>query len=215
MNKLPNEILEIIFNNLTVDEKIVISQLSKRFFDINFDHVNSFICSKAAENGHLDCLRYAHENGCAWDENTCAVAADGHLDCLRYAHENGCAWDKDTCENAAATGHLDCLRYAHENGCAWDENICFIAIEYGHLDCVKYVIANTRYYYDDINYKKELCKIAATNGHLECLKYIYEEIYEEDLGWYIYEVANQNGHIDCAQYIANQRRRFWNEDDWN
>jgi hypothetical protein len=53
MNKLPNEILEIIFNNLTVDEKIVISQLSKRFFDINFKHVTPFICSEAARNGYF------------------------------------------------------------------------------------------------------------------------------------------------------------------
>ena len=25
----------------------------------------------AAENGHLECLKYAHENGCPWDEMTC------------------------------------------------------------------------------------------------------------------------------------------------
>jgi hypothetical protein len=29
----------------------------------------------AAEKGHLDCLKYAHENGCDWDEQTCANAA--------------------------------------------------------------------------------------------------------------------------------------------
>ncbi len=40
------------------------------------------------KNGHLDCLRYAHENGCRWITTTCIFAAlNGHLDCLRYAHE--------------------------------------------------------------------------------------------------------------------------------
>ncbi len=52
-------------------------------------------CRYAAENGHFDCLRYAHENGCPWDETTCRYAAEnGHLDCLRYAYNNGCPWMK-------------------------------------------------------------------------------------------------------------------------
>lgn len=46
----------------------------------------------AAMNGHLDCLKYAHENGCPWDSQTTALAAEyGHLDCLEYARKNGCA----------------------------------------------------------------------------------------------------------------------------
>ena len=29
------------------------------------------------------------------DENTCSYAAEnGHLDCLVFAHENGCPWNK-------------------------------------------------------------------------------------------------------------------------
>jgi hypothetical protein len=71
--------------------------------------------------GGLKCLRYAHENGCPWDEKTCSeAAAGGHLECLRYAHENGCPWNKETCYCAVADGRLDCLKYAHENGCPWD-----------------------------------------------------------------------------------------------
>jgi len=63
-------------------------------------------------------LKYAHENGCPWDEYTCREAAkNGHLECLKYAHENGCPWDKITCGEAAQEGHLECLKYAHENGC--------------------------------------------------------------------------------------------------
>ena len=54
--------------------------------------------STAAENGHLECLKYAHEHGCPWDEETCAVAAEnGQLECLKYAHEHGCPWDEETC----------------------------------------------------------------------------------------------------------------------
>jgi hypothetical protein len=40
----------------------------------------------AARKGHLECLEYAHENGCEWDEETCVFAAlNRHLECLKYA----------------------------------------------------------------------------------------------------------------------------------
>ena len=74
--------------------------------DIKYD-----ICKTAAEKGDLESY--------AWNEWTCANAAlNGHLDCLRYAHENGCPWNEVTILFAAENGHLNCLRYAHENGCA-------------------------------------------------------------------------------------------------
>ena len=66
-------------------------------------------------------MRYAHEHGCPWNNNTCwAAARGGHLEVLRYAHEHGCPWDKETCSYAAEGGHLEVLRYAHEHGCPWD-----------------------------------------------------------------------------------------------
>lgn len=75
-------------------------------------------CTQAASRGHLECLKYADNMGCAWDRKTCEKAAEGgHLDCLRYAHENGCPWGSETCEKAAEGGHVDCLNYALENGC--------------------------------------------------------------------------------------------------
>ena len=53
----------------------------------------------AAEMVTSECLKYAHEKGCPWDEVTCSNAAkNGHLKCLKYAHENGCPWDKETCK---------------------------------------------------------------------------------------------------------------------
>ena len=71
----------------------------------------------AAENGHLECLKYAHERGCPWDELTCAYAAKlGNLECLKYAHEHGCPWDARTCGTAAENGHLECLKYAQDHG---------------------------------------------------------------------------------------------------
>jgi hypothetical protein len=58
--------------------------------------------------GYLNCLKYAHNNGCKWNSNACASAAlNGHFFCLKYAHENGCSWDEYTCSYAAKNGHLE------------------------------------------------------------------------------------------------------------
>ena len=52
------------------------------------------ICFRTIENGHLDCLKYAYENGCKLYKNkteACLIAIKyGHLDCLKYLHEIGC-----------------------------------------------------------------------------------------------------------------------------
>ena len=67
----------------------------------------------------LPLLQWARANGCAWDANTCALAAEnGHLDVLQWARANGCEWDANTCSCAARGGHLDVLRWARANGCA-------------------------------------------------------------------------------------------------
>ena len=72
-------------------------------------------CSTVAKNGHLECLKYAHENGLYWNRYTCSIAAlNGHLECLKYAHENLMSWNEYTCQFAASNGHLEstCSKYA-------------------------------------------------------------------------------------------------------
>jgi hypothetical protein len=106
-----------------------------------FWHIDTTL--NAATHGHLECLKYARENGCPLHERTSLIAAfKGQLDCLKYAHENGCPWNSDATSNSAAKGHLECLKYAHENGCPWDIGTTFIAAQYGHLDCLKYAHEN-------------------------------------------------------------------------
>jgi hypothetical protein len=74
----------------------------------------------AAQNGHFDCLKYAHENGCEWNNNTCEAIVANHLlhddsqQCLKYLHKNGCEWDAQACKHAALNGHLCLLQYAHK-----------------------------------------------------------------------------------------------------
>jgi len=72
----------------------------------------------AVSFGHLEILKYLHENGCSWNVRSCEIASmKGHLECLKYLHENGCPWNERCCENASYNGHLEVLKYLHENGC--------------------------------------------------------------------------------------------------
>ena len=97
----------------------------------------------AAENGNLEALKWAKENGCPWDKWTCADAAEnGHLKIIKWARENGCPWDKWTCARSAKNGHLEVLKWARENGCPWDEMTCAFAASNGHLEVLKWAREN-------------------------------------------------------------------------
>lgn len=54
---------------------------------------NEDTCTGAAQNGHLEVLKYLHENDCEWSDQTASLAAEaGQLECLKYLHENECEW---------------------------------------------------------------------------------------------------------------------------
>jgi len=123
----------------------------------------------AAERGYLDCLRYAHENGCRWSSSVPLIAVqNGHMACLKYAHENGCPCNKETCYVAARKGNLGCLKYLHENGCPCNEEACEYAAAGGSLDCLKYLHEH------GCPWNEETCTEAGWSGHLDCLQYAHE-----------------------------------------
>ena len=52
---------------------------------------DSYTCSFAALNGHLEVLKWARENACPWDSYTCSYAvANGQLEVLKWLEENNC-----------------------------------------------------------------------------------------------------------------------------
>ena len=120
----------------SADRHIMSIKLKFYYFKKNKDKMNCFKCTGcniASANGHLECLKYLHENGCPWDKETCRYSTwYGHLECLKYLHENGCPLDAVTCANAAYNGQLECLKYLHENSCPWDKETCRYSTWYGH-----------------------------------------------------------------------------------
>ena len=60
---------------------------------LGWDCIWSLVGARAAFNGHLECLKYAHENGCPWDKEDFVDLLPLMVilfECLKYAHENGC-----------------------------------------------------------------------------------------------------------------------------
>lgn len=114
------------------------TEICKQCFDLAFSTASNApdVCHAAASNGHLECLRHAHENGYAWNEQTChASAINGHLDCLKYAHQHGCALEEYLCSEIQ---DARCLIYAVKNGCCpWVKTWLEVAQDIGHADCYK------------------------------------------------------------------------------
>ena len=79
-------------------------------FQIGYKDNSVWACTMAAKGGHLNCLKFLHENKCRWSKNTAKAASNyGHLDCLIYLHEHNCPIDRISCINA--TVNVDCLNY--------------------------------------------------------------------------------------------------------
>jgi hypothetical protein len=126
------DVRKLIWGLLTKEDKLVIKIAHNRDRKVVLSWLFSYYC---AENGYLELLKWARENGCDWDWWTCAYAAKGgHLDVLKWVRQNGCDWDEWTCIYAAKGGHLEVLKWARESGCPWDEWTCIYAAKDGHLE---------------------------------------------------------------------------------
>ena len=108
--------------------------------------VDEWACAKAAQNGHLEVLKYLHEEGKApWDFHTASFAADnGHLHILEYLVERKFdKYDEWACTLAAKFGYFDCLVYLHETAKApWDSWGVFWAHTNNHSECLQYLLDN-------------------------------------------------------------------------
>ncbi|CAL6300708.1 unnamed protein product [Bathycoccus prasinos] len=103
-------------------------------------------CAYAAWKGHLECLKYLHEEAKAtWGSLTASWAAlYGHLHILEYLVER--KYDQFStyaCKNAAYSGHLDCLKYLHETAKApWTPSAVQRTHEKNQTECLQYLLDN-------------------------------------------------------------------------
>mmetsp|Transcript_35797 Transcript_35797/g.101304 ORF Transcript_35797/g.101304 Transcript_35797/m.101304 type:complete len:892 (+) Transcript_35797:527-3202(+) len=179
-------------------------------------------CARAAENGHLHVLKWAHQHACPWNEETCARAANaGHLHILKYAWSHGCRWYSGQCTNAAAAGgYLEMLKWARGQGCSWNELTCASAARGGHLEVLQWAVEH------GCPWDAGTCTAAASRGHLEVLQWarekgcpwnertgygavwgghihIVEWCFENGCPWDVYTCASAAGagHLEVLQYL--------------
>lgn len=91
--------------------------------------------AKAVVNScQIDIFEWLRDNGCDWDERTCAAAVHkGYIHVLKWVRENGCPWDESACYQAAETGRLHILQWLRSHGCPWNE-----------IDCANIAILNSK-----------------------------------------------------------------------
>jgi hypothetical protein len=105
---------------------------------------NSWTIDSAAMQGNLAMVKYCVDNGCPMDERVCEVAAsEGHLDVLKYVHENAqslgfgdcCPSNEMTCHFAHLNNHVDCLNYLIEQKCPGFEEFLpgALSLPHAHL----------------------------------------------------------------------------------
>ena len=124
----------------------------------------------AAEHGNLEMVKYCVANECPIGEYACAFAALlGHLEVLKYLHEEAKApWDSWTAYWAAENGHLHILEYLVERKYdEYSEYACVLAARNGHLDCLKYLRETAKAPCDE-----EAVREAYKNNHPDCVQYL-------------------------------------------
>ena len=155
------------------------------------------LCIGAAQNGHLEVLKWLTEIGCPYDVEVCTVAAKGgHLDTLKWAHENGYPCRAETVQAAAGSGKLLVLEWLHEKQCPRDAWAFNMAAAHGNFEVLKW-LHNKGY-----PWCPGTCDKAAEYGHIDVLKWLRDK----GCPWseFTLKEAAKNGHHHIVRWaIAN------------
>ena len=137
--------------------------------------------NRAAHHGNLEMVKYCVANECPIDRCACTNAASGgHLEVLKYLHEEAkVPWGWMTANFAAQNGHLHILEYLVERKFdKYNEEACYRAAKYGHLDCLKYLHETAKAPWDS-----RAVRYAHKNDQTECVQYLLDNNCPLPYGW--------------------------------
>ena len=158
--------------------------------------IPTLVVDMAARKGHLDILKWAHENRVTLSNTTIIeAAATNQLECLRYCHQHVpvSSWDIRSTMTAAHHGHINVLQFMYEclktvdpprRDALWNHNLVHAAISNGQLECLKWLHTqgNVEIHHSDVS-------LAIIDNQIKCLLYVLEAIkYELD-------------DTDCLKYL--------------
>jgi len=151
------------------------------------------LMNEVAKKGYIDLMIYLFENGCDTSNYQWELAAVfGHLDIIKYAHENKLKYCNrydykkkikynnvlswELINNACFGGQTECLKYLCENNYFNNMPTAFtvqLCIRGNQLDCLKILIQHG-YKWIDNKYDDKETNMAAELGNLEILKYCHQ-----------------------------------------
>ena len=119
-------------------------EIVKYLCSIYTKYLGAFVCSMAAEGGHLNVLQWLRESGCNWDSETTQCALErGNLEILKWATENGCPIRSTASETASRYGNLHILKWLYDSGYIKLNIECMkSAIRGGHWEIIHWLIGN-------------------------------------------------------------------------
>ncbi len=108
--------------------------------------------------------------------NTCALAAqNGHINAIKFCLDNGCKLNWLSCLMAAKNGQLETLKWLKQYNCSHNEFVLGIAAYYGQYEILKWFMSKWKF--NDC-YCWKMTYNAAINGHLNILELLKENKYE-------------------------------------
>lgn len=163
----------------------------------------------AAANGHLDIVKWLHENGtegCTTDAMNQA-AANGHLEVVKWLHENR----KEGCtvvamDYASANGHFEVVKWLFENNVVkCRQRALDSAAKHGRYEIVKFLIQH------GMSATSKTLETASKGGHLDVVKYLIEDAAIQCTAKAISKAAS-NAEIKVFDYLSQKFPNLVNKD---
>lgn len=188
MEKLPIEIVELVYSLLDGPNKVCFRLCCRLYFEILPRYVftrseaidsgilslikfinpkkTSLLFNRMIRHGYLEVLKWLKSENCSWNWETYNLAAyNGHLEVLKWLKDEGCEWDNATSSAAARGGRLEVLKWLRSEGCRWGAATCHAAADGGHLEVLKWLRSA------DCPWDERTCSASATDEHFEILRW--------------------------------------------
>lgn len=155
----------LLYSNREVAEWVIQNDL---------DANNPKVCSFVAGVGDCELLQLALSKGYPWVAYGAKLAAqNGHMQILKYLKRNKLRLDVQACcASAAFFGHEKIVEFMHDESSWTDEimrDVCIMAASKGHVGVLQFVLSQG-YYIPS----KQVSELAAQHGHISILKVLRE-----------------------------------------